>query len=370
MSPEAPKMQAERRGHGWLFRTVIKLVIVVAAVGILVGIGAMPAPNRQTPAQETPPVNVVVMDVAAEQAFADTITLPAVVEPNRVVTVSAEVSARVERILPKEGDLIQAGDLLVQLNEDLIRPQFLMAEAQYKRDKIEFDRMAALVEADATPRQDLDNATVQLAASEATLAEVRARLDRTHIVAPAGGVLNNLLVEEGEYVQAGTPVAEVVETRTIKVVVAVPERDIAFFDVGQEAGVLLNSRGADSNTKGTISYINRLADSQTRSTIMEITLDNRDGHLRSGQIVRVVLTRGVLDDVIFIPLLAVLPQEEGYAVYVVKDSTAERRDIEIGIIKGDRVHVKQGLVPGESLIIGGHRLVAPGQTVNVVSGNR
>ena len=62
-------------------------------------------------------------------------------------------------------------------------------------------------------------------------------------------------------------------------------------------------------------------------------------------------------------------QTAGYAVYVVTDSQAQRRDIELGIIKDDRVHVTQGLNPGETLIIDGHRLVAPGQKVNIVSGN-
>ena len=237
--------------------------------------------------------------------------------------------------------------------------------------------MEGLVKENATSRRDLDNATTDLAASRAQLAEVRARLERTNIYTSLTGVLNDLPVEEGEYVGAGTPVAEVVDMAVVKVVVDVPERDIAFFAVGQKAEVLLESKGqqaaAEETTEemaeGTITYINELADPQTRSTAMEITLDNRDRTLRSGQIVRVRLTRRTLNGAILIPLLAVIPQEAGYAVYVVTDSQAQRRDIELGIIKDDRVHVTQGLNPGETLIIDGHRLVAPGQKVNIVSGN-
>jgi len=370
MSEKAPEIkQREVSQGGWLWRIAVKVLIVAAAVVGLVVIGMMPKPDRAVPASETPTVNVKVMQVAVESDFADTFALPAVVEPNRVVTISAEVDARVEQILPEEGDRVEAGDLLVRLNEELIRPQFNNAEAQQKHDQIEFERMESLVKENATSRRDLDNATTNLAASTAQLAEVQARLDRTQIFTPLAGVLNKLLVEEGEYVQAGTPVAEVVDMSVVKVVVHVPEKDIGFFAVGQEGEVLLERRGKQLPARGRITYIDELADQKTRSTPVEISLDNSAGLLRSGMIVRVNLTRRVLNDAVLIPLLAVIPLEEGYAVYTVKDATAERREIELGIIKGDRVLVTRGLEPGEKLIVEGHRLVAPSQKVNVVSGN-
>ncbi len=230
--------------------------------------------------------------------------------------------------------------------------------------------MASLVKENATPRRDLDNATTQLAISKARLAEVRARLERTRILAPMAELLNDLLVEEGEYVQAGTPLAELVDTDTVKVVVEVPERDIAFFAVGQKAEVFADAKGQEKSLTGTITFISKLADQQTRSTRMEITLDNKEGLLRSGQIVRARLTRQILRDAIFIPLLAVIPMEEGKAVYVVNSSQAQRREVELGVIKGDRVQVTRGLAPGDRLIIAGHRFVAPGQKVNVVAENK
>jgi len=59
--------------------------------------------------------------------------------------------------------------------------------------------------------------------------------------------------------------------------------------------------------------------------------------------------------------------ENGRAVYVVENGQAQRRQVEIGVIKGDRVQITAGLTPGDQLIVAGHRFVAPGQTVNVVS---
>ncbi|MHC4323955.1 MAG: efflux RND transporter periplasmic adaptor subunit, partial [Planctomycetota bacterium] len=224
----------------------------------------------------------------------------------------------------------------------------------------------------AATQRDLDNATSQLAISRARLEGIRARLERTSIFAPTNGVLNDLLVEEGEYVDPGNPVAQVVDTDTVNVVVKIPERDVAFFNIGDNAEILSNSKGqAESKEQaeslaGSISFISELADPRTRTTRMEITLDNRQRLLRSGQIVRVSLTRRILKDVIMIPLLAVIPMEDCKAVYVVNSSQAMRREVVPGIIRDDQVQIESGLEPGDKLIIAGHRFVAPGQKVNIV----
>ncbi len=355
--------------HGWFRRNITRAVIIIAAIAVLIVIVVI-IPKRKKSAEPTPaaPVNVTVIKVDPEPQFYDTFDLPAVIEPNRIVTIAAEVEGRVERIPFAEGSRVKVGDLLVKLNEDIIRPQYEIAEAQLERDKIEFDRMKELVENDATSRSDLDNATAGLATSKAQLEQARARLERTSILAPISGVLNNIPIEEGEYVQLGMPVAEIVDTDSVKVVVDVPERDITFFEVGAEAEVFFTYQDREKSMTGKINFISEVADPQTRSTSMEIILNNEKGFLRSGLIVRVRLTRRVLKDAILIPLQAVIPMETGYAVYVVNSETAQRREVELRTmtIKGDRIQVTKGLEAGEKLIISGHRFVAPGQKVNVV----
>lgn len=350
----------------WLRRNAVKAVIILAAIAVLTAIMKMPAKNREAPATEAPPVNVTVMTVKAEPQLADTFDLPAVVEPNRIVTVSSEVSGRIERIFPEEGSKVRAGDLLIQLNTDLIIPEFESSKAQVERDQIEFDRMTNLTKENAATQRDLDNAISQLSISKARLEGIRARLERTRILAPTAGVLNDLLVEEGEYVDPGNPVAQVVDTDTVKVVVEIPERDIAFFSVCDKVKVFANTKGQTESLEGMVTFISELADSKTRTTRMEIILDNKQRLLRSGQIVQVRLTRRILKDAVLVPLLAVIPMEDGKAVYVVNSSQAKRRQVGLGIIRGDQVQITSGLEPGDKLIIAGHRFVAPGQKVNIV----
>jgi membrane fusion protein (multidrug efflux system) len=369
MGNRSTQLDVSTPRRGGPARKVVKLVIVLAAIGALVGVGLGVSGNKQeTPPAEVAPVKVAVMPVVVEPTFADTFELPGVVEPNKVIKVSAEADGRIEWIGPKKGALVHQGDPLVRLNTDLLTAQFQMAEAQAKSAQTEFERIKGLLEKGAGTNKEFDIAATQLAITKAQREEARVRLARAQITAPLTGVLNDVPVEAGEYVTVmpQTTVAEIVDVSVVKVAVEVPERDLPFLSVGGRADVLATIRGQPVEQTGAITFISQLANERTRSTRLELTLSNADGLLHSGQIVHVRLTRQILHDAILIPLLAVIPMEDGKAVYVVEASRAVRRLVELGAIKGDRVQIHRGLEPGDQLIVAGHRFVAPGQNVDIV----
>ena len=103
---------------------------------------------------------------------------------------------------------------------------------------------------------------------------------------------------------------------------------------------------------------------------MEITVNNDNRQLRSGQIVRAKLTRRLLRNVIMVPLSSIIPLENGKAVYVVdREQKAERRLVELGFFKGRSVRILSGLDEGDQLIVAGHRYVGPGQPVTIIEEN-
>ena len=174
---------------GWLRRNIVKAVIVLVAIAVLTAISKIPPRERTAPPSEVALVNVTVMPVVAQPRLADSFDLPAAIEPNRIVTISAEVEGRIEKIPREEGDTVKSGDLLIQINADLIRPLFEVAQEQVKRDTIEFERMDNFVKDNATSQRDLDDARTKLAISKANLDEVSARLERTRIFSPIPGRL-------------------------------------------------------------------------------------------------------------------------------------------------------------------------------------
>ncbi len=351
-------------GMGWK-RFVLKATLVLAALAAIAAVRMIPDKEQKLEVSEAPAINISVQEIQAIPSLADTFILPAVVEPNRTVTLSAEVSGRIE-FVAREGMPTETGHVLLQINRDLIQPKVERAKAQVRRDEIGHRRMEELVRDKATSQQDLDDASVNLAVSRASLAEVQAQLERTTLISPCAGVLNQTLVEVGEYVNPGTPIAQIVDTQTVRVVVGIPERDVTYFTQGQNAEVLAGIRGQQQTLTGSIDYISASADARTRSTRTEITVNNEDGQLRSGQVVRVRLTRRQIPEALLIPLLAVIPMEAGHVVYVVENGQAERRSVTLGILQEDTAEIQAGLQAGDRLIIAGHRFLAPGQKVTVV----
>jgi membrane fusion protein (multidrug efflux system) len=358
-------------------------VVLVTALALVGLIAFMPNEAEPQPNNGVPSVNVIVQTVHPIPELADTFTLSAVVEPDRVVHVAAEVAGRVERFglraqpvswrgrdIPagkpiEEGEPIAEEDPIVYLNTDLLKARFDRAQAQFEYDQTEYDRVADLYERGVTSKTEFDDAAATRNVSKATLDEAARNLERAEIVAPIGGILNRLPVEIGEYASPGQEVAEIVSIDRAKVVVQVPERDIYFLGLGDSTDVFIDAL-EETRLTGEISYISELADDLTRTTRVEITVDNRRHLLRSGQIVRARLTRRVLTDVIMIPLGSVIPLEQGRVVYVANDGHAERREVELGLIEGRSVRVLRGLEAGDRLIVAGHRYVGPGQPVTVV----
>lgn len=391
------------RVRGWRSRLIPAVLLIVAAT-LVVFVAMMPNETPPLLPSDVPPVNVEVLRIQAVPELADTFDLTAVVEPDRVVKVAAEVTGRIERIGDRsqraeglsprrdtgmdgpslasrnphgskptahaatlqEGDPITEGAPIIYLNTDLLQAGFERAQAQFDFDQREYQRILGLFERDASAKSELDDARARRDISKATLDEASTRLERATIVAPIGGILNRLPMEVGEYAAPGDCVAEIVDTERVKVVVDVPEREVYYLTAGDAVDVFV--RAPDARTiRGKITYISELAEELTRTTRMEITVENRDHILRSGQIARARLTRRILTNVIMIPLGAVIPLEHGRAVYVVdEDDRAQRKDVELGLIKGRNVRILSGLDVGERLIVAGHRYVGPGQPVAVV----
>jgi len=348
-------------------KVLIPAAIVGCALACVVVIALLPAKEMEAIPTTVPPVNVEALVVQALPELPDRFDLPAVVEPNRVVNVAAEVPGRIERIPLQEGASCKEGDPLVVLNTDLLKADCDCAAAAEKNNTAKYKRLYNLHKDGAVTDRDLDQAQADMLASQAQLQAAQARLVRSTILAPIAGIVNGIPVEKGEYVQPGMVVAEIVDIATAKVVAQVPEHDVQFLQIGDQAQMVADVRGEKKEFAGTITYISELADSQTRASRLEIAVDNTYRFLRSGHIVRAVLTRTVLKNVVLVPLEAVIPMEDGKCVYVVSEGKAEQRDVKLGVIRGRSAQIVDGLAPGDTLIVSGHRFIAPGQAVNVVA---
>lgn len=394
MSDGTTVRAAPRRGS--LRGKLIAVGLVLLGAAVVGGIWHLPTPEAAETPVEVLPVNVSVQPIEPVAALPDTFDLTGVVQPRTIVRVAAEVAGRVESYGKRgadaqgpggsfaagsaidEGQPVTAGDPLILLNRDLLQARHDRAAAQYENDEQEYQRISSLYERGTAPPTEMRQARTRRDVSKADLDEAARSLERATIAAPTSGLLNDFPMEPGEYASPGDVVAEIVDIDAVKVLVDVPERDIGYLRVGQQAEIIPLSEDAHPS-KGTITYINALANESTRTTRIEVTVRNRkeesagesqggEYFLRSGQIVKARLTRRVIEDAIMVPLASVIPLENGKEVYIVENGKAERRPVELGFIRGRSIQVCSGLRRGDLLIVAGHRLVSPGQPVKVVAG--
>ena len=334
--------------------------------------------EKETATSERPPVNVSVVTIAALASKADSFDLHAKVEPNRVVHVAAEVDGRIEEVCCEEGTRVKAGadsKPIIKLNADLLTAKVKQAKAQSDIDRLDYARMVRLRASKTATQSELERSREQANASKAALDEAQALLDRTEIHPPIDGILNHRPVEKGDYVQAGTVVAEIVDTDTVKIVAHVPERDIHFLNLGDKAGIIYTYRRRIRTLDAAITFISKLSHPRSLTTQIEVKIDNSSGEFFSGQIVSIRLKRRELKNVIMIPMDSVIPLPQGngqskYAAYVAEGDLARRRTglvIDLAFIEGKNVRLVSGLKAGEKLIVAGHRYVGPGQTIRVVA---
>ena len=287
------------------------------------------------------------------------------IEGLREASVGAAMSGRVETFRVEAGDRVGAGDVLVEMAAE----RLTQAEAQFVAAEKDWERMKRLLEKGAVTEQAFDQVD---AAHEAAKASYELVLESTRIRAPFPGVVSATYMEEGEVFilmpggAATTPaLVELVQMDTVKVAVAVPERD--FLEVGKG---LPAERSVSSQPgrgfRGEVSLVEPVLRTGSRTATAEISVPNPDEALRPGMFAHVTLELSPRETLL-IPHDAVV-QQEGTASYyamVAQDGRARRVDIELGALFGESYELLGGLEEGTTVITAGRYRLPDGAAIRV-----
>jgi len=312
----------------------------------------------------TPPMNVIVLPLKP-QRLEDKISLPGQVEPYEDLWVKAEVGGQVQALLVREGQVVRAGDPMIQLDDRDYRIRLDRIEASYRLTKLEYERIAVLDRKKITSASRFDEIEAKLKDITAQRAAARLALERTRIRAPITGQLNEVTVNKGDLLEKGAPVAQILQVSAVKVAVGVPESDVtSFFDL-KTADVVIEALNGRRVTGEKI-FLSKQPRSLARLFDLELKLPNPDLKILPGMFARVELVKNIYPEALVVPVYAVINQGGESFVYVEEDGAARKRPVRTGMLMGWQIHVLEGLNVGDRLIIVGHRLLNDRQTVKVV----
>ncbi|MBX3583854.1 MAG: efflux RND transporter periplasmic adaptor subunit [Rhizobiaceae bacterium] len=283
----------------------------LAAIAVLIGVGAWVATGEfssvgsaqdeapPTPAEAAEKVEVPLRTVAVvtppRVMHERAIRISGRTDAEKRVTLATRVMGIIEKLPVKQGQRVERGQLVMQLNAEDKEAAVRMSESIVSQRQAEADAAERLVGGGNAPKLQADQARAALATAKAQLESAKAELAQYSIYAPYNGVIDRLPVQRGSAILAGTEVATLINLDPLLAIGEVSERDLKYIKLGDEADIQLVDGTA---VKGTLTYISRDATSATRTFRIEVSIPNEDKSLPAGMTAEITLRAEPTDSVI------------------------------------------------------------------------
>ncbi len=358
-----------------------------AAQGLLVKLKLVAEPGAKAP----PPPRVIAVATArvSRRSVDYFLTGLGTVTPFRTVTIRPRVEGELIKIAFTEGQTVKQGDLLAQIDPRLWQAQLEQAQGQLARDDAVMRstnrtllRYRQLAEAKKITPQELDDQialTEQAAAAvridAALVANAELQLSYCEIKAPIEGRIGLRLVDQGNVVRQSDPagIAVITQLKPIAVVFTIPQDEIQriLAQMPSGEGLVVEAFDRDLRQKlavGKLAAVDNQVDPATGTLKLKAVFPNDDEALFPNQFVNVKLLVETEPDAIVAPTAAVQRGPDASFAYVLKpDSTVDRRPLRIGGTEGTDTVIREGLLPGDQVVVQGLDQLRPGSKVSVKS---
>lgn len=290
------------------------------------------------------------------------------------VDISNEVEGVVEKIHIKSGQQVEAGDLLVSLNDDVEQADLASFRAQEDLARALFKRTENMWNAKTISETDYDNARSSLKVAQANVLQTQARIAKKSIRAPFTGVLGIKHVNTGQYVASGTMLVSLEDYSLLYTDFSVVEKYFSNIKTGLEVRFRVSAY-ADQVFIGEVQAIDAKVNEATRNISVRAQFENKVGLLRSGMYADIDLMLDQSVDVIVVPTTAIVYSSFGNALFVVeKDDEGKmmtrRVQVTTGEQRGDLVVILSGLKGNEKVVQAGVSKLRNNIPVTVVEQNR
>lgn len=322
--------------------------------------------DKKNAAATKPPPTTVTTTLAAVKPWTDRIEALGTAQANESVMVTAKVTETVVRVNFEDGDLAQAGQVLVDLSGRVELAGLEEAAAAYREAEQQYRRQQQLTEQKLVPTSQLDTQRAAFESAKARLDATRARLSDRVITAPFSGVLGFRRVSPGTLVTPGTTIASLDDISIIKLEFSVPENYLAALSPGQ----LISAHSAaypERVFSGVVRTLDSRVDPVTRAVRVRAEIINADRALRPGML----LTLGVAQperQAIVVPEIAIVQvARDAYVFRVAAGDVVERVPVKLGLRRVGEVEVVQGLSAGDRIVVDGTGKIRAGAAIKDVT---
>lgn len=317
-------------------------------------------------AQNASAIPVFVRDVR-EVSFADEVETLGTLQANENVDLRSPVTERVTKIHFEDNQRVSRGDLLVEMDTTQERAQLIEAKARQERSQRQVDRLKPLVARGAASASALEEQLRELEAARSSIKEIQSRIDERKIVAPFDGIVGLRNISVGTLAQPNLLIVTLDDDRTMKMDFSVPEVFLSSLKPGIQ--VVASARAfPDEVFIGTISSVDSRVNTRTRAVAARAVLDNKDGWLKAGMLMRVTLKKNPRRTLVVPEESLVKMADKSYVMLVNEQDgkhQVEKRQVEIGARRRGEVEVRAGLSEGMKVVTHGVLKVRDGVEVEI-----
>ena len=281
--------------------------------------------------------------------------------PDRSTMVQAEAAGQVISVSANRGDLVAAGQEIGRVDAETLQAQLLQAQTQLDQAGRDLNNAIALQDRGLATEDRVSAARASKAAEDAAVTAANEQLEKALMRAPFAGRLNDLTLDEGEYVNSGDVIAEVLDNDPLTVVLQVPQQALSRIETGQEAAVRFIT---GEERSGIVSFIGANADQQTRTFRVEVTVENPESEMPAGLSARIALPTGQARGHFISPAILSLGTNGDLGIKtVLEDNTVAFSPVAIVRAQTDGVWVT-GLADAANIITVGQGFVNAGDLVD------
>jgi RND family efflux transporter MFP subunit len=287
--------------------------------------------------------------------------------PNEDVKISALVAGRVMAVSAAEGDAVQRGQVVAEIDprpfEDQVRhakAALSQATAALENARLNLPRTERLLERGIAAAKEVEDARTQLAAAQAGVEEASVALDtatlqlgRTRVASPISGIVVKRLVSVGEQVDgtAAQPILEIANLDEVELAANLPSEQLSQVRVGAVVSIVPDAY-AGRQFPGTVLAIAPAIDATTNAALARIRVSNPERLLKIGMFAQARVIVEEHKGALVVPPPAVVRDESGKtAVYVVTGDVAERTPVDLGIETPDWTEVASGVSEGQTILV-------------------
>ncbi len=303
---------------------------------------------------------VILEDISKKQM------LTGVFEANESLSLIAETQGTVRKINVNEGDEISKNSIILKIDDASLQAQYVSAQAGYEKAQKDLMRFEKLKSTGAVSQQQIEEVALVVKNTEANLEAINQQLSFTYVKSPIKGFVNEVLVEEGEFVRSGDKVAEVINVDYLKFILKVSESDLSFVKEDQEVSIKTDIYPLNPFI-GTVNHISYKADNSKKYEVTIILANDKAHPLRVGMFGKATFNVNDNKESITIPRRAVIGSLKDAQVYVIENGNASLRSIVVGTKLDDKVVVIQGLQPNESVVTSGQINLTDGKLIRIVN---